>query len=100
MEPADLVSYLVLSFFAHTAADVSGNLIPNVAEARMRLYKDWLSSGFGVLLAFATGVNLLVDLAIPVIWPPAGLLVTGILMGQGLRFGTELLSKVPRGGVR
>ncbi|MGC8487182.1 MAG: hypothetical protein ACP5QO_03030 [Clostridia bacterium] len=100
MEPADLVSYLVLSFFAHTAADVSGNLIPNPDAEKVRMYKDWLSSGFGVLLAFGTGVNLLTDLAIPALWPPAGLLITGILMGQGLRFGTELLAKVPRGSLK
>jgi hypothetical protein len=100
MEPADLMSYLVLAYFAHTAADVTGGLLPIQDAERLRKAKDWLSSGFGILLAFATGVDLLADLSIPIIWPPAGLLLTGILMGQGLRFGTELLSRVPRGSVK
>jgi hypothetical protein len=95
MDLTDLTSYLVLSAVSHTAANVSQGLLPPLPPRQARLVVDWLSSGFGVLMAFATGVDLLADLGISVIWPPAGLVVTGLLMGQGARFGLDFVRNLP-----
>ncbi len=93
-EIGEFSTYLVLSYIAQTAAHVVGDLVPAERNRRGRL-EEWLSSGFGVLLALATGVDLLTDLGIPVVWPPAGVAVTGLLLGQGARFGSEMLSNMP-----
>lgn len=100
MDITDLTAYLVLAYFAHTAANVTSELVP-VRDARaLRLLRDWLSSGFGVTLAAATGVDLLADLGITVLWPPAGIVITGILMGQGLKYGLHFLGRLPRTPLR
>ncbi|MBX5465908.1 MAG: winged helix-turn-helix domain-containing protein [Firmicutes bacterium] len=96
MEVTDLTAYLVLAYFAHTAANVTSELVPVKNPRDLRRIRDWLSSGFGVTLAAATGVDLLADLGISLIWPPAGILVTGILLGQGLKYGLRLLGQLPR----
>lgn len=96
MEVTDMTTYLVLAYFAHTAANITGEMVPTKSARKAQLVREWLSSGFGVTLAYATGVDILVDLGVTVLWPPAGIIVTGILMGQGLKFGLQLLGQLPK----
>jgi hypothetical protein len=95
MNLADLTSYFILSAVSHTAAGIAGDLLPPLPDPKRRTVVGWLSSAFGVLMAFATGVDLLADLGITVVWPPAGLLITGLLMGQGTRFGMDFVRNLP-----
>jgi hypothetical protein len=88
-----LSAYLLLAYLAHTAARVAANLVPTRDPRLRREVRGWLATGFGVGLSLATGVDLLADLGISVVWPPLGLLVTGLLMGQGAQFGLEWLSR-------
>jgi succinate dehydrogenase/fumarate reductase flavoprotein subunit len=96
MDLSDLTSYVILSAVSHTAAGVAGNLLPPLPTERKREVVGWLSTGFGILMAVATGVDLLADLGLTVLWPPAGILVTGLLMGQGARFGLDFVRSLPR----
>lgn len=95
MGVTELTSYLILSYFAHTAAGIGGDLIPVHDPKKARLIREWLSSAFGVSLAFSTGVNLIADVGVSIVWPPAGLILTGILMGQGVKFGMNFLRQTP-----
>lgn len=97
MDITDLSSFLMLSYLAHTAANISSDLFPIKDSRLAHLLREWLSSGFGVALAFSTGADLIADMGIDMVWPPAGLVITGILMGQGLKFGLNLLNNVPKG---
>jgi hypothetical protein len=99
VELTDLTAYLVLAAIAHSAAGVATDLV-SIKDTQWReRIQDWLSSSIGIGLAFGTGVDLLAELGITVIWPPAGLLVTGLLLGQGTKFGIQLLRSLPgRGG--
>ena len=90
-----LTTYFILAYFAHTAARIASDLIPTRSKRQEALVREWLSSGFGIALAYSAGADLLADLGISMLWPPAGLITTGILMGQGLKFGVELLRTLP-----
>jgi hypothetical protein len=94
MEVSDLTTYLVLSYLAHTVAKVSAGLLPAASARQRARLQEWLSTGFGVGLAFTTGVDLLSDVGVSVMWPPLGLIVTGILMGQGAKYGLNLVRGV------
>lgn len=95
MGSSGLAAYLILAYISHTAAKITSQLVPTGLERQSRLVREWLSSGFGVSLAFATGTDLLADLGLTVLWPPAGLIATGLLMGQGLKFGLDFVGKLP-----
>ncbi len=97
MELTDLTAYLVLAAIAHSAAGVATDLIPTTSARRRRI-QDWLSSAVGVGLAFGTGVDLLAELGLTVVWPPLGLIITGLLLGQGTKFGIQLIQGLPKGG--
>lgn len=98
MELTDLTAYLVLAAIAHSAAGVATDLIPTASARRRRRIQDWLSSGVGVGLAFGTGVDLLAELGLTVAWPPLGLIITGLLLGQGTKFGVQMIQGLPKGG--
>ena len=98
MELTDLTAYLVLAAIAHSAAGVATDLVPTVNDRWRRRIQEWLSSGVGVGLAFGTGVDLLAELGITVVWPPAGLIVTGLLLGQGTKFGIQMIQTLPKRG--
>lgn len=91
MELTDLTSYLILAYFCHTAANITSQLAPFKDPGKSKLLQDWLSSVYGVTMGFSTGVNLLSDLGINILWPPAGYFITGILLGQGVKFGLGML---------
>jgi hypothetical protein len=95
MNLTDLASYLILSAVSHTAAKVSEGLLPPLGAGQRRLAGEWLSSVFGVAMAFTTGIDLLADLGLTVLWPPAGLVVTGLLLGQGVGFSMQFLRGLP-----
>lgn len=95
MGVSEFTTYLILSYFAHTVAKITAGMAPvKNAKTALRL-REWLSSGFGIGLAFATGADLLADLGVTVLWPPLGLVVTGILIGQGAKFGVDFVRGVP-----
>ena len=98
MELTDLTAYLVLAAMAHSAARVATDLVPAPREPWRRLIHEWLSSGVGVALAFGTGVDLLAELGMTVAWPPAGFIMTGLLLGPGTKFGIPRLQKMPKRG--
>lgn len=91
MELPDLTSYLILAYFCHTAANITSQLIPLKDPQRVKLLQEWLSSLYGVTIGFSTGVNLLIDLGMNILWAPAGYFITGILLGQGIKFGLGML---------
>lgn len=97
MELTDLTAYLVLAAIAHSAAGVASDLVPSGDRWRRRI-QDWMSSGIGVGLAFGTGVDLLAELGISIVWPPAGLIVTGLLLGQGTKFGIQMIQGMGKRG--
>jgi hypothetical protein len=43
------------------------------------------------MMGFSTGVNDLADTGIEMIWAPAGYIITGILLGQGVKFGLGMM---------
>lgn len=98
MELTDLTAYLVLAAIAHSAAGVAADLVPTAKDRWRRRIQDWLSSGVGIGLAFGTGVDLLAELGITVVWPPAGLIITGLLLGQGTKFGIQMIQNMPKRG--
>ncbi len=97
MELTDVTAYLILAAVAHSAAGVATDLLPGSSDQWRRRFQEWLSSGIGVGLAFGTGVDLLAELGVTVIWPPAGLIVTGLLLGQGTKYGLKWLTSLPKG---
>lgn len=98
MELTDLTAYLVLAAIAHSAAGVAADLVPGVSDGWRHRIQEWLSSGIGIGLAFGTGVDLLAEVGLTVVWPPAGLLLTGLLLGQGTKFGIQMIQKMPKRG--
>lgn len=94
MEVTDLGTYLILSYFSHTAAVITSQLIPLKDPQKAKLLREWLSSAYGVTIGFSTGVNLLSDVGINIIWAPAGYLITGILLGQGVKFGLGVVQQI------
>ena len=91
MGPSDIGTYLILAYFSHMAARITGQLIPVRDSSKAKLVQDWLSSGFGIMMGFSTDVNVLADAGIEMIWNPAGYIITGILLGQGVKFGFQLM---------
>ncbi len=98
MELTDLTAYLVLAAIAHSAAGVATDLVPAPREPWGRRIQEWLSFGVGVALPFGTGVDLLAELGITVAWPPAGFIMTGLLLGPGTKFGIQMLQKISKRG--
>lgn len=67
MELTDVTAYLILAAIAHSAAGVATDLLPGAHGPWRRRFQEWFSSGFGVTLAFGTGVDLLAELGVTVI---------------------------------
>lgn len=90
----DVSTYLILSYFCHTAARITGQLIPLRDPDHVRLLQEWLSSAFGIMMGFSAGVNVIADAGITMAWSPAGYFITGILLGQGVKFGLSMMDKI------
>ncbi len=94
MGASDISTYLLLAYFSHTAAGITAQLIPVHDAVKAKLVRQWLSSGFGIMMGLSTGVNILSDAGIDMTWSPAGYIITGILLGQGVAFGLRLMDHV------
>ncbi len=90
----DITGYLVLSYFSHTLATITDRLAGSRGKSQ-RILDEWLSSAYGVGLAFASGTDILADLGVTMIWEPVGMIATGILLGQGVKFGISFLKGIP-----
>lgn len=90
----DITGYLILSYVSHTLASITRRMTGHRLKSS-KLLDEWLSSLYGVSLAFASGTDLLAELGITMIWGPAGMIATGILMGQGVKFGINFLKGIP-----
>ncbi len=94
MDLNDITGYLVLSYFAHTLATLTDRFTGASGKTN-QVMEEWLSSAYGIGLAFASGTDLLADLGVTMLWEPVGMIATGILMGQGVKFGLNLIKGVP-----
>lgn len=94
MDLNDITGYLMLSYFSHTLATITDRLTGSRAKSQ-RILDEWLSSAYGIGLAFASGTDILADLGVTMVWEPVGMIATGILMGQGVKFGVNFLKGIP-----
>lgn len=94
MDLNDITGYMVLSYFAHTLVKITDRFTGATGRSN-QIVKEWMSSAYGIGLAFASGTDLMADLGVNMIWEPAGMIATGILMGQGVKFGMNFLKGVP-----
>lgn len=96
-----LVRYGLMAYSAQTVAEIGERLVPRgtkiTAGVRATL-REWLSTGAGLALSFATGADILADLGLSLSEPVVGICITGLIVGQGGRFLGEWLSSLPQKG--
>ncbi len=101
---ADLATSLtrlfVLAYMSQTVSQIGERLVPpGVLSQRARdSLGEWISTVAGVGLTFAADADILADLGLP--FQPAiiGVLLTGLIVGQGGRFLTNWVAGLPKGG--
>lgn len=94
MDLNDITGYLILSYVSHTLAGVTRRLTGRRFKSS-KVLDEWLSSIYGVALAFTSSTDILSELGITTLWEPVGMIATGILMGQGVKFGVNFLKGMP-----
>ena len=95
-----LTRLFVLAYLSQTASRIGERLVPQgVLSARARTsLGEWLSTAVGVGLGFAADADILADLGLGFQPPFVGVLLTGLIVGQGGRFLTNWLAGLPRAG--
>lgn len=96
---ASLVKYGLMAYSAQTFADIGERLVPKTTRLNSReraTLREWLSTGGGVALALASGADILFDLGLILAPPVIGMLITGLIVGQGGRYLSQWLSGLPR----
>ncbi len=101
---ADLATSLtrlfVLAYMSQTVSRIGERLIPQgVLSRRARqILAEWISTLAGVGLTFAADADILADLGLPFQPQVIGVLLTGLIVGQGGRFLTNWVAGLPKGG--
>ncbi len=93
-----LVRYTLFAYSAQTVAEIGERLVPKGmlrSEFRSPL-REWLSTGTGLALSVASGADILADLGLVLDPPLVGIVITGLIVGQGGRFLGNWLSSIPR----
>ncbi len=101
---ADLATSLtrlfVLAYMSQTVSQIGERLVPpGVMSQRAReSLGEWISTAAGVGLTFAADADILGDLGLP--FEPAiiGVLLTGLIVGQGGRFLANWVAGLPKAG--
>ncbi|MDA8345236.1 MAG: hypothetical protein M0Z66_07115 [Thermaerobacter sp.] len=94
-----LVRYGLFAYSAQTVAEIGERLVPRgthlSADMRSSL-REWLSTGAGLALSVASGADILADLGLILNPPLVGMVITGLIVGQGGRFLGRWLASLPR----
>lgn len=96
---SSLVKYGLMAYSAQTFADIGERLVPRTSRldgANRAKLREWLSTSAGVALALASGADILFDLGLILTPPILGMLLTGLIVGQGGRYLNEWLRGLPR----
>ncbi len=95
-----LTRLFVLAYLSQTVSRIGERLVPQGAlSARMRQnLGEWLSTAAGVGLGFAADADILAELGLPFQPSFVGVLLTGLIVGQGGRFLTNWIAGLPRSG--
>lgn len=96
---SSLVKYGLMAYSAQTFADIGERLVPPGVDLRgmqRATVREWLSTAAGVALALASGADILFDLGLILAPPVLGMLITGLIVGQGGRYLNQWLSGLPR----
>ncbi len=95
-----LTRLFVLAYLSQTVSRIGERLVPQGAlSARVRQnLGEWLSTAAGVGLGFAADADILAELGLPFQPSFVGVLLTGLIVGQGGRFLTNWIAGLPRAG--
>lgn len=88
-----LARYLALAYLAQTVARIGERLVPqSVLRPRLRQsLAEWLSTAAGIGFAFAADADVLSDLGLDFQPQALGIVLTGLIVGQGTRFASAWL---------
>ena len=93
---ASLLRYALMAYSAQTVAEIGERLVPVPLKPQARRdLREWLSTGFGLLLAIASGADILAELGLVLSPPIIGVAITGLIVGQGGRFLNRWISSLP-----
>jgi hypothetical protein len=98
-----LVRYGLFAYSSQTIAEIGDRLVPKGMLLRPDVrasLREWLSTGTGLALAVASGADILADLGLVLNPPIVGMVITGLIVGQGGRFLDQWLTSLPRNGVK
>ena len=95
-----LTRLFVLAYMSQTVARIGERLIPaGAVSQRVRTsIAEWLSTAAGLGLGFAADADILAELGLPFQPPVVGVLLTGLIVGQGGRFLTSWIAGLPHSG--
>ena len=96
-----LVRYGLFAYSSQTVAEIGERLVPkgvHLAPDLRAALREWLSTGAGLALAIASGADILADLGLVLNPPLVGMVITGLIVGQGGRFLNNWLTSLPRSG--
>jgi len=95
-----LTRLFVLAYLSQTVSRIGERLVPRgtLSQRQRESLGEWLSTAAGIGLGFAADADILAELGLP--FQPAfvGVLLTGLIVGQGGRFLTQWIAGLPHSG--